>query len=133
MDCFLPLVRVVAPGRQGAAALPQLSSSSVHQLRADPMDFHFLTLPFGLFLTSFLTLKKKKKKKSFILQHGVRTATLGMTVPARRLEINYITVALGRDPSTDLPVQLLSGNTGNSQKSPPKANRLFLALKNVFL
>lgn len=41
------------------AALPQLASSSVHRLRADPMDFHFLTLPFGLFLTSFLVLKKK--------------------------------------------------------------------------
>lgn len=78
------------------------------------MDFHFLTLPFGLFLTSFLTLKKKKIK-SFILQHGVRTATLGMTVPARRLEINYITVALGRDPSTDLLVQLLSGTQGTAR------------------
>lgn len=68
---------------------------------------------------------KKKKIKSFILQHGVRTATLGMTVPARRLEINYITVALGRDPSTDLLIQLPSGTQGTARNPLPGQTGFF--------
>lgn len=44
--------------------LLQLPPSATHQLRADLMDFHLLTLPFGLFLMSFLAFKKNPSSRS---------------------------------------------------------------------
>ena len=88
------------------------------------MDFHCLTLPSGLFLMSFLALKKKKIP--FILRRSVGAATLRTIVPARRLEINYIAIMAGtRAIALTSEDQLPSGTQGPARNSLPEQTALF--------